>query len=165
VLASLLVSYGLWLGCLGWYGEWYDDPWKYPAKVGSHGATLLMCWAFILATRFRPVEWLFGGLDKVYQAHRYIGEGAFFLVLLHPVCLAWHRWPDGIAAYLAFFAPWADAARASGLVALAGFALLVSLSLYVKIADHRWKRTHDYFGVLLVLVMLHAVWAEGEIMR
>jgi predicted ferric reductase len=165
VLASLLLSYALWIGSLWWHGDWYDDPWKYPAKVGSHGATLLMCWAFVLATRFRPVEWLFGGLDKVYQAHRYIGEASFFLVLLHPLGLAAHRWSDGVGAYVGFFNPLADMARFTGVVAMLGFALLVALSLYVKIAYHRWKRTHDFFGVLLAVVIAHGVWAQGEIMR
>jgi predicted ferric reductase len=165
VIASLLISYGLWLGSLAWHGDWYDDPWKYPAKVGSHGATLLMCWAFILATRFRPVEWLFGGLDKVYQAHRHIGEVAFVLIWLHPLGLAAHRWSEGLGAYLGYFSPWADAARASGVAALLGFVVLVTLSLLSRIPYHRWKHTHDFFGPLLMLVVLHAVWAEGEIMR
>lgn len=78
ILVSLLISYALWLGSMAWYGDWYKDVWKYPAKVGSHGATLLMCWAFILSTRFKVVERIFGGLDNVYKAHRYVGEAAFF---------------------------------------------------------------------------------------
>jgi predicted ferric reductase len=61
--ASLAITYALWLGAMGAADEWYDNPWKYPAKVASHGTLILMCWAFILATRLRIVEWLFGGLD------------------------------------------------------------------------------------------------------
>lgn len=164
VAASLAITFALWLGAMGAADEWYDNPWLYPAKVGSHGTLVLMCWAFILATRFRWVERLFGGLDKVYKAHRYIGETAFFLILLHPVFLAVAH-ADTISefsAYLWFSGNWV---RNTGLVALAVFVLLVVLSIYWKVAYHRWKRSHDFFGALMVLIVVHAVLANGEIMR
>ncbi|TVR54568.1 MAG: hypothetical protein EA425_01630 [Puniceicoccaceae bacterium] len=163
IAASLLVSYALWIGHLWWHGDWYEDLWKYPAKVGSHGATLLMCWAFLLATRFRPIERLFGGLDKVYRAHRIIGEAAFFLILIHPLGLSAHRLPD-LAAWAGYFLNPRDAAIMTGVAALAGFVVLVALSLYVKIPYDRWKRTHDWFGVLFVIVVAHGILARGEIM-
>jgi predicted ferric reductase len=123
-----------------------------------------MCWAFFLATRFRPVERLFGGLDKVYKAHRHIGESAFFLIFLHPVFLAVAH-ADSVAAffqYLWFSGNWV---RNTGLIALAIFILLVVLSIYSKLAYHLWKRSHDFFGALLILIVVHAVLANGEIMR
>ncbi len=164
VAASLAITYALWLGAMGAADEWHDNPWIYPAKVGSHGTIILMCWAFILATRFRWVERLFGGLDKVYKAHRHIGESAFFLIFLHPVFLAVAH-ADSVSAffrYLWFSGNWV---RNTGLIALAVFILLVVLSIHAKIAYHRWKRSHDFFGALLVLIILHAVLANGEIMR
>jgi predicted ferric reductase len=164
VAASLAITYALWLGAMGAADEWYDNPWNYPAKVGSHGTLILICWAFILATRFRWVERLFGGLDKVYKAHRHIGESAFFLIFLHPVFLAVAH-ADSVAAffwYLWFSGNWV---RNTGLIALAVFILLVMLSIYSKIAYHLWKRSHDFFGALLILIVVHAVLANGEIMR
>jgi len=164
VAASLAMTYSLWLAALGAADEGYDNPWIYPAKVGSHGTLILMCWAFILATRFRWVERLFGGLDKVYQAHRHIGESAFFLILLHPVFLA-VAYADSVSGFFRYLWFSGDWVRNTGLIALAVFILLVVLSIYAKIAYHRWKRTHDFFGALLVLIVLHAVLANGEIMR
>ena len=164
VAASLAITYALWLGAMGAADEWYQNPWKYPAKVGSHGALILMCWAFVLATRFRPVEWMFGGLDKVYKAHRHIGECAFFLIFLHPVFLAVAH-AGSVPAFLRYLWFSGNWVRDTGLVALAMFILLVVLSIYVKIAYHRWKRSHDLFGVLLALIVLHAVLANGEMMR
>lgn len=163
IAATVLTGLGLWIGSLWAAGAWYESPWKYPAKVGSHTTLMLMCWAFILATRFRPVEWLFGGLDKVYKAHRHVGEAAFFLIWLHPVFLAVAFSEDiaGFFRYLWFSGDWA---RNTGIVALAAFTVLVALSIYVKIAYHRWKRTHDLFGLLLVLIVVHAVISGGEIM-
>jgi predicted ferric reductase len=164
VAASLAITYALWLAAMGAADEWYDNPWNYPAKVGSHGTLILMCWAFFLATRFRPVEWLFGGLDKVYQAHRYIGESAFFLIFLHPVFLAVAQ-ADSVSAFFRYLWFSGDWVRNTGLIALVVFVLLVVLSIYAKIAYHLWKRSHDFFGALLVLIVLHAVLANGEIMR
>jgi predicted ferric reductase len=123
-----------------------------------------MCWAFILATRFGWVERLFGGLDKVYKAHRHIGESAFFLIFLHPMFLAVAH-ADSVSAFFRYLWFSGDWVRNTGLIALAIFILLVVLSIYAKIAYHRWKRSHDFFGALLVLIVLHAVLANGEIMR
>ena len=164
VLATVLISFALWIGAMWQADELYDNPWKYPAKVGSHGTLILMCWAFILATRFRIVEQLFGGLDKVYKAHRYIGETAFFLIFLHPIFLAvaFAESPGEFFRYLWFSDDWV---RNTGLIALICFIVLVVLSIFVKIAYHRWKRTHDFFGVLLIIVVIHAVLSGGEIMR
>lgn len=163
VFSSLLVSYALWLSGLWRYDGWYDEPWKYPAKFGSHSATMLMCWAFLLATRFRVIERLFGGLDKVYAAHRRIGIAAFALVLLHPFSLAMPLIGDGLA-WLGFFTPSSDWVRNTGLLALFGFALLLILSLLATtVPYHRWKRSHDCFGLVFAVIIIHAVVAPGEI--
>jgi predicted ferric reductase len=161
---SLVITYAIWLGSMGAANAWYDDPWIYPAKVGSHGTLILMCWAFMLATRFAWIERLFGGLDQVYKAHRYIGESAFFLILLHPVFLAVAE-ADAGEEFLRYWWFSGDWVRNTGLIALAIFILLVVLSIYSKLAYHRWKRSHDFFGALLILIVLHAVLANGEIMR
>lgn len=163
VLATVLISLSLWIFEMWRADALHTNPWIYPAKIGSHGTLMLMCWAFILATRFKPVEWLFGGLDKVYKAHRVIGETAFFLIFLHPVFLALAR-TDSWSGFWAYFWFSSDWTRNTGILALFFFTLLVVLSIYVKIAYHRWKRTHDFFGLLLVLVLIHA-WISGGEMR
>ncbi len=164
VFGTVLLSIGLWLLEMARAGEMHTNPWIYPAKVGSHGTLILMCWAFILATRFRPVEHLFGGLDQVYKAHRVIGETAFFLIFLHPIFLAVARADSlsGFARYLWFSDDWA---RNTGILALAAFAVLVVLSIYWKIPYQKWKRTHDLFGLVLVLVAVHALLGRGEMVK
>ncbi|MCH8474112.1 MAG: ferric reductase-like transmembrane domain-containing protein [Opitutales bacterium] len=130
--------------------------------MGSHGAVILMSWAFLLSTRFKPLEWLFGGLDKVYFAHRRVGVAAFSLIWLHPIGLALgmaESWP-GVASYLFWPDNWV---RLTGSIALLAFVLLVVLSLVSKIAYHNWKKTHDWFGAVFALVIIHAVLSPGEI--
>lgn len=162
IALSLLITYGLWIFVLWREDSLYESWLFYPAKVGSHGTLILMCWAFILSTRFRPVEKLFGGLDKVYQAHRLVGETAFFLILLHPIflALAFSADPASFFRYLWFSDDWV---RNTGIIALLAFVILVVLSIYFKIAYHKWKRSHDLFGLLLILVVVHGVMSGGEI--
>jgi len=161
---SLLISYLIWIGSMWYYDDWYENRWHYPAKIGSHGATLLMCWSFILSTRFHWVERLFGGLDEVYQAHRYIGEAATYLIFLHPISLAMDRLP-GLGNYFSFFLFSADWVRNTGIIAILSLIVLVTVSIYIKIRYHIWKQTHHFFGLLFVLIIAHGVLAKGEIVK
>ena len=70
---SLVLTYAIYFGSMWFYDDWYEYSLKHLAKIGSMGTTMLMCWALVLAARLRVVERLFGGLDKVYKAHRRIG--------------------------------------------------------------------------------------------
>lgn len=162
--ATLLATLALWIACLWHYDGWYEDRFKYVAKVGSLSATMLMCWAFLLATRFRPVNRCFGGLDKVYTAHRRVGEAAFVIVFLHPVFLAMHRLPDW-RGFLAFIGVPTNPVRATGLIALLLLVTLVLLSIRKPMAYQRWKATHHFFGLVLLLVVFHGAISGGEIMK
>lgn len=47
----------------------------------------MLALTFVLAGRFRRIENLFGGLDKMYIVHAIVGSGAFVLMLMHPIFL------------------------------------------------------------------------------
>ncbi len=53
------------------------------------GLTAITAFAlnFVLSTRIKFIEDIFGGLDKVYVAHGILGGTALILVLSHPVFL------------------------------------------------------------------------------
>lgn len=168
IFLSLLATFAIFFGSMWYYDDWYEYKLKYLAKMGSMSSTILMCWAFLLATRFNLIENLFGGLDKAYKAHRWVGESAFFLIFLHPIFLAL----DPKYEFSSFF--WIDylpeeelhsyIARMSGIAALLIFILLVAFSLWIPMRYHRWKQTHNFFGLLLILVAFHGIVAKGEIM-
>ncbi len=163
VVATTLTSLLIWLSSMWYFDAWYETPFTYVAKVGSMGATTLICWTFILSTRFSAVERLFGGLDKVYKAHRRIGQAAFFLVLLHPVFLAARAIPEW-GAFLGFFWFSADAVRNTGIIAVLMFVALIAVSLWVSLRYHVWKQTHHFFGLMLLVVIVHLIVANAEIM-
>ena len=55
IATTTVLSLLIWLGSMWYFDEWYDEPFTYVAKVGSMGATTLICWTFILSTRISVV--------------------------------------------------------------------------------------------------------------
>jgi predicted ferric reductase len=160
----------IWLLSKWYYEDWFVNPYKYIAKTGSLSATVLMCCCIVLSTRWRFLERFFGGLDKVYQVHKRIGRWAFFLILLHPVFLSVDRLPDILAFFQAMFfvIPEGDRyywGQNIGVAALIAFAVLITLTLWVKISYHRWKRTHEFFGPVLLIVGVHIFLVEADVAR
>lgn len=160
VAVSVAITLVLWLGSKWYCHDWFENPYKYPAKAASLSATVLFCWCFVLATRNRTLEDYFGGLDKVYQLHKRIGKTAFWLILLHPLFLAMDQLPDLVAFLqrLWFITPHGDRylqGHNLGLALLLTMLALLLPTLWVKIPYHRWKRTHEWFGAFLVLLVVH----------
>jgi predicted ferric reductase len=173
-MAPIIIIVGttlaIWLGSKWYYQDWFDNPYKYIAKTGSLSATVLMCCCIVLSTRWRFLERFFGGLDKVYQVHKRIGRWSFFLIILHPVFLAVDRLPDIFSFLLAMFFVVPEGDRYSwgqnvGVAAFIAFAVLITLTLWVKIAYHRWKRTHEFFGLLLLVVGVHIFLVSADVAR
>jgi predicted ferric reductase len=164
VCATLII----WLGSKGYYQDWFSDPYKYPAKAASLSATALMCWGIILSTRFSLLENFFGGLDKVYQIHKRIGRWSFFLIILHPLFLSAHNLPDFLVFLqeLSFRQPagsrylWGQNVGVAALLIMAG---LILVTLWVKIPYHQWKRTHEWFGFVLLLVVAHVLVVDKDV--
>ena len=66
------------------------DEWTWSAQV----AYACACGAYGSVTRWRWVETLFGGLDRVYQAHNLVGRLAMSLLVLHGGILVFQALPD-----------------------------------------------------------------------
>lgn len=160
VVVSVAITLAIWLGSKWYFNDWFDNPYKYPAKAASLAATVLLCWCVVLSTRNRTLEKYFHGLDKVYQIHKRLGKAAFWLIILHPIFLALNRLPDLIAFLqrIWFIAPHGDRYLSGHNLGLAAILTMIALlipTLWVKIPYHRWKRTHEWFGAVLVLVIVH----------
>lgn len=167
VWGSVLVTLGLWLGSKWYYQDWFVDWEKYPAKGASLSATVLMVWALVLSTRARFLETWLGGLDKVYQAHKMVGKWSFFLILLHPFFLFvrelrtsgfdWRFWvwQEMLSNY--------DFGHNVGLFAFYLMIALIAVTLWVGLPYHLWKKTHEWFGLLIVLVLGHVFLVGGDV--
>jgi len=170
IILFVCFTLGLWLASKWYYHDWFANPYKYVAKSASLTATVLMCASIILSTRARFLETWLGGLDKVYQMHKRVGKWAFLIILLHPLFLALDRLPRVLAFLKAmwFQLPAGDRylwGQNIGLVALLLFALLVVLTIWVKLPYHVWKKTHEWFGLVLPLVIVHIVLVDADVAR
>jgi predicted ferric reductase len=168
IIATIGITLLLWILSKWYYQDWFANPYKYPAKVASLSATVLMCWSIILATRLRLLDDYFLGLDKVYQVHKRIGKASFYLILLHPLFLAMDRLPDfaGFLQAMWFRRPEGDRYLLGQNVGVAGLLLmaaLVTVTLWVKLPYHHWKRTHEWFGLVLLLIIAHVFTVDRDI--
>ncbi len=158
----------IWIGSKWSAQDWFDNPYKYPAKAASLSATMLMCWCVLLSARWRLLEEWFGGLDKVYQNHKRIGKLAFFLIILHPVFLALDRLPDvgAFLGYMWFVPSQGDAyllGRNLGVAAILLMIVLVGLTLWIRPPYHLWKKSHEWFGLVLVLALGHILAVDADV--
>jgi predicted ferric reductase len=168
ILLTAGVTLVIWMGSKWYYQDWFDDPFKYPAKTASLTTVAFMCWSVLLSTRWRLLEDHFSGLDTMYQVHKRIGKWSFYLIILHPIFLAAHNLPDPVAffSYMWFRDPMGDRYILGLNVGVALFflmALLVALTLWITPPYHIWKKTHEWFGLVLLLAVVHIFVVDADV--
>jgi predicted ferric reductase len=112
--------------------------------------------AFVLASRVNWIEDVFGGLDKMYQVHHRLGRAAFVMLLVHPIAHAFRFVPGRFDKALLFLLPTHQQLAVNvGVYAFWLFILLMILTLFVTIAYDKWKVSHKFLGLVLVLAAVH----------
>lgn len=168
ILGTVALTLVLWLVCKWHSQDWFLNPYKYPAKAASLTATVLMAWSVLLSTRWKVLENHFGGLDKVYQVHKRVGRWAFFVILLHPFFLALDRLPDlsGFFGFFWFQAPHGDRylwGANAGVAALLVMSGLIAVTLWGRLPYHVWKKSHEWFGLVLGLAAVHVILVQADV--
>lgn len=111
----------------------------------------LMGTAAFLGGRWRPVEALFGGLDRMYVTHKWLGVWALGFASFHLAFKAgmqgWEA--DSIMTLAPFYT---RLVRQLSFVALM---LIVMLALNRQIPYSTWRWWHKLSGPLFVIVILH----------
>lgn len=131
-------------------------------QVTGLGASVLMSWNFILATRLKIIERLFGGLDKVYKIHNLLGNFAFILAINHPIFLLISSLPYN-SSKLYLVPNLANIPYALGIVSLYLLIILVSLTIFMDLPYKLWKKTHEYMGLVIILASLHSILVTSDI--
>jgi predicted ferric reductase len=114
-------------------------------------ALVLMSAAALLGGRWRLVESVFGGLDRVYRAHKWLGVWALAFASFHLVFKAGMKGWEA-AAIFDLAAPYARLVRQLSFVALM---LIVLLALNRNISYRIWRYWHKLSGPLLLVVIAH----------
>jgi predicted ferric reductase len=100
---------------------------------------------FLLATRNRTLENWFGGLDKLYADHKYVGIGTLGLLLVHAAMNELLKTADVPSLR-----------TASGGIALFTLVVLIGITLFARnLPYERWRHTHKFMLIPYVIGLMH----------
>ena len=129
-------------------------------------SVICMTLGMVLSARPRLIESGFGGLDRMYRLHKYLGVAALILFLAHFATLSGGG-PDTEeeAAVVENLAGEEEEDEDDlpidllGMIAMIGFTSLIVLTLNRKIPYHRWLPTHRLTGLFYAVVGVHVLLA------
>ncbi len=113
-------------------------------------ALIVMAIAQIIATRLPGVEQIFGGMDRGYILHKWLGIGALVTMFLHESIGAEIK---GLGQQSALN----DLAESIGEFAYNGIIVLIIITIATFIPYHLWKWTHKLMGAFFTLGAVHYI--------
>lgn len=134
------------------FGEMTNESWKNVhrilGEVFSSWVVTVFAFNFLMATRAKWVERIFGGLDKMYLIHRRSGIIAVFLLLAHFIIVPRDLTEFNPGKPLGFYA-----------FALILIGVLLSAAPVFKrrIPYHKWINIHKLMGVFYVMGVAHGL--------
>ena len=129
------------------------------AKIGAFGGMAMFALSLILSGRYKFYEWLFGGLDKMYVAHRFLGTFSVLLLFIHPVSLTVLRLEEGTLEALSLWFKVSDFAVWLGSIALYLLAGIVLWSVFARARYEVFLQVHRVLGVVFIIGAAHAFFA------
>jgi len=134
------------------FGEMKGDLWsnthRIMGEVFSSWAVTVFAANFLMATRAKWVEKIFGGLDKMYMIHRRSGVIAVVLLLLHFLFVPRDLTEFTVGKPLGFYAL---------VLILVGVVLSVAPVFKQKIKYHKWIKFHKLMGVFYIMGIVHSL--------
>lgn len=131
------------------FGRLQNETWLNPhrilGEVFSSWVVTVFAFNFLMATRAKWVEKLFGGLDKMYLIHRRAGVIAVFLLIAHFITV-----PRDAA-----FNPGKPLGFYSFILIILGVIVSAAPIFKRKIPYHKWLNIHKLMGIFYVLGVIH----------
>lgn len=162
IFALLITGTALWLLSKPASFAFLDNPFKYLGQLAGILGTILISTEYILATRAKVFDKIFGGLDKAYVAHHLLGATGFVLIIFHPLFMVFNSSSiiNGLSIY---FLPGGIFSYNLGMFALYTYAALLFLTLYAKLSYETWRKTHTFMGVPLLIAAYHILTIGSDI--
>ncbi len=157
VLAIVILAISLFLYYLSKVNEGGLDSRFIYLYLGQLAAILSVTFIFInfvLATRVKFLEMLFGGLDKLFIFHKFSGKMAWFLILFHPILVFWSSIMDGSVLKIYLDSNYSHIYR-YGTIALFSLSVIILFTLLNILPYHVWKLLHRCMIVPLIFIFLH----------
>ena len=111
-----------------------------------------------LSARVPGFDQPFGGLTRLWHTHHLLGAAALFLLMLHPLLLAFSAQSFGAGlGFATLFPPLSDIATWSGWVSLILMMIFLAptFSFFGPPDYERWKRIHDIAPFAVILALVH----------
>lgn len=154
IIGLALLNVVLWLVMLPLPA--LDSPYVlyFTAEVFASTAVILIACALVLIARFTFLEPYFGGLDRMYQAHKQLAMTAFLLLVAHFLLI-----PDSEVTALG---------KSLGVLAMVGILILVLITIAPRVPVisrllhlpyHRWRIAHKFLGLFFIVGVVHHVTA------
>ncbi len=140
------------------FGELNNVSWKNSSRilgeVFSSWVVTVFAFNFLMSTRAKWVEKIFGGLDKMYLIHRRSGVIAVVLLLAHFIVVPRDLTEFNPGKPLGFYAL---------ILILVGVILSAVPFFKRKIPYHKWINFHKLMGVFYVMAVFHGFMVKSLI--
>ncbi|RLD53561.1 MAG: hypothetical protein DRJ01_19210, partial [Bacteroidetes bacterium] len=129
-------------------GNLWSNTHRIMGEVFSSWVVTVFAANFLMATRAKWVEKIFGGLDKMYMIHRRSGVIAVVLLILHFLFVPRDLTEFTIGKPLGFYAL---------VLILIGVVLSAAPVFKRKIKYHKWINFHKLMGAFYVMGIVHSL--------
>lgn len=162
IIALLMIGSALWILSKPTDFSFMDDPWRYSGQLAGILGVILISLEYILATRAKIFDKIFGGLDKAYVAHHLLGILGFVFIFYHPFSFALSSL-GFIEGFKLYFIPGSIFSYNLGILALYAYAALIFITLYVRLPYEIWRKTHVFMGVPLLISAYHVLTIGSDV--
>ncbi|MBD3327991.1 hypothetical protein GF340_01675 [Candidatus Peregrinibacteria bacterium] len=167
LIIPLLITLGFWVWAkidMGMSIFNTDLAAKYIGQITALFAITLFSLTFLVSARYKWIEKVFGGLDKVYKYHGTISRWGFVFMLAHPILLA-GSFMFSASTLQRYFIPFvsSDVTLMFGIIAWYLFITLIFITVFRLIPYHIWKRTHQLMGLAYGFGLYHAFFMYSDV--
>ena len=144
--------------------ESLDEAFASLGQIAGLSGMALFSINIILSGRFKIFDDLFGGINRAYIIHHFIGGLAFCLLLAHPLLLACQFLSSSLYSAAIFLVPSLEAWQVFlGSMGLAVMAAALILTFYIKLKYQIWKFSHKFLGLAFFFASLHVFFIPSDV--